>query len=58
MDRYIHFLRNFCDDNLVEEEELTSISSVDVNKSFSVAVGKAMSSHECMGKICDSLNSR
>lgn len=56
------YIQNFCDSNLEEDDStLVYKGSFEVNQSFSVAVGKTMSSHEVisrMRRIYNDLNTR
>lgn len=47
---YIHMLLKFCDD-FVQEKHLASKSSVEVDQSFSVTVGKVARSHQVISNI-------
>ena len=49
-DVYIHMLLNFCD-NFAQEKHLTSKSSVEVDQSFSVTVGKVAESHQVISNM-------
>lgn len=61
MDIYIHLLKNFCGNSVVQEENVAIRNSVEVNQSFSVTVGKTIRSHDVvsrMGVIYNVLNTR
>lgn len=61
MDIYIDLLKNSCENKWIEEESSACKNLVEVNQSFSVTVGKSMSSREVishMGTIYNALNTR